>query len=170
MAVALTQKQQGNGSKGLVSPHLIRLSHHFSLLLFQILTEHGPSPRTKTSTRCVTNSLPLRETDSQCTTAIELKLSLCLTNYALRHEGVWGSGCIDPRILYIGTSWRLVLNFTPRPLYPRGKSPRYPLDRRLGGPQSLPGCCEEKKNLALPGIEPGLYRLCCSVSCLFCEY
>jgi hypothetical protein len=25
------------------------------------------------------------------------KLSLCLTNQALRHEDVWGSGCIDPR-------------------------------------------------------------------------
>jgi hypothetical protein len=24
----------------------------------------------------------------------------------------------------------------PRPLYPRGKMPRHPLDRRLGGPQS----------------------------------
>jgi hypothetical protein len=23
--------------------------------------------------------------------------SLCLINQALRHEGVWGSGCIDPR-------------------------------------------------------------------------
>jgi hypothetical protein len=28
-----------------------------------------------------------------------------------------------------------VVSFTPRPLYLRGKSPRYPLDRRLGGPQ-----------------------------------
>jgi len=33
--------------------------------------------------------------------------------------------------------WRWVVSFTPRPLYRRGKSPRYPLDRRLGGPQSL---------------------------------
>jgi hypothetical protein len=28
------------------------------------------------------------------------------------------------------------ISFTPRPLYPQGKSPWYPLDRRLGGPQS----------------------------------
>jgi hypothetical protein len=42
---------------------------------------------------------------------------------------------------------------TPAAL-PRGKSPRYPLDRRLGGPQSWSGRCDEK-NLALPGIEPG---------------
>jgi hypothetical protein len=31
--------------------------------------------------------------------------SLFLTNLALRHEGVWGSGCIDPYFLYLGTSW-----------------------------------------------------------------
>jgi hypothetical protein len=29
-----------------------------------------------------------------------------------------------------------VVSFLPRPLYPQGKSPWYPLDRRLGGPQS----------------------------------
>jgi hypothetical protein len=29
-----------------------------------------------------------------------------------------------------------VVSFTPRPLYPQGKSSWYPLDRRLGGPQS----------------------------------
>jgi hypothetical protein len=32
-----------------------------------------------------------------------------------------------------------VVSFTPRPLYPRGKSPRYPLDRRLGGSQNQSG-------------------------------
>jgi hypothetical protein len=29
-----------------------------------------------------------------------------------------------------------VVSFTPRPLYPRGKSPPYPLESRLNGPQS----------------------------------
>jgi hypothetical protein len=24
----------------------------------------------------------------------------------LRHEGVWGSGCIQPRFLHLSTSWR----------------------------------------------------------------
>jgi hypothetical protein len=47
-----------------------------------------------------------------------------------------GSGCTDPHFLDLGTSWRWVINFSPRPLYPQGKSHRYPLDRRLGGPQS----------------------------------
>jgi hypothetical protein len=32
-----------------------------------------------------------------------------------------------------------VVSFTPQPFYPRGKSPRYPPDRRLGGPQIRSG-------------------------------
>jgi hypothetical protein len=56
-----------------------------------------------------------------------------------------GSGCIDPHFLDLGTSWRWVDKFTPRPLYPRGKNPRYPLDRRLGGPQSRSGRFGEEK-------------------------
>jgi hypothetical protein len=47
---------------------------------------------------------------------------------------------------------------------PPGKKPRYPLERRLGGPQSRSGGCGEEKNLTMPGIErgassPSLYRL-----------
>jgi hypothetical protein len=61
-----------------------------------------------------------------CTTMVKVrkvKLSLCLTNYALRQEDVWGSGCINPHLLDLGTSWRWVVSFTPRPLYPREKAP-----------------------------------------------
>jgi hypothetical protein len=47
-----------------------------------------------------------------------------------------------------------VVNFTPLLLYPKLKSPRYSLDRRLGGLQSRLGRCGEEENLALPGIEP----------------
>jgi hypothetical protein len=43
-------------------------------------------------------------------------------SYALRLEDVW-SGCIDLRILDLGTSWTWVVSFTPRPLYPQGESP-----------------------------------------------
>jgi hypothetical protein len=51
-----------------------------------------------------------------------------------------------------------VVSFTPRPLYPQGKSPRYPLDRRLGGPQSRSGYgVEEKNSQPPPGIEPRSY-------------
>jgi hypothetical protein len=47
-----------------------------------------------------------------------------------------GSGCIDPRFLDLGTSWRWVVSFTPRPLYPQGKSPWYPLYRRWLDPRT----------------------------------
>jgi hypothetical protein len=49
------------------------------------------------------------------------------------------SGRIDSHFLDLGTCWMWVVSFTPRPLYPRGKSPQYQLDRRLGGPQSRSG-------------------------------
>jgi hypothetical protein len=42
--------------------------------------------------------------------------------------------------------------FMPWPLYTWEKSPLYPSDRKLGGPQNQSGPCEEEKNL-LPGIE-----------------
>jgi hypothetical protein len=58
-----------------------------------------------------------------------------------------GSGCLDSRFLDLSTSWRWVVNFTPLALYPRGKSPRYPLDRRLGGSQSRSGRYGEVKIL-----------------------
>jgi hypothetical protein len=48
-----------------------------------------------------------------------------------------------------------VVSFTHRPLYPQGKSPWYPLDRRLGRPQSRSGRGGEDKNSQTsPGIEP----------------
>jgi hypothetical protein len=57
----------------------------------------------------------------------------------------WGSEGIASRILDFGITSRWVVSFTPRPLYPQGKSPWYPLDRRLGGPQSLSGRGGEEK-------------------------
>jgi hypothetical protein len=46
-------------------------------------------------------------------------------------------------------------SFTPRPLFPQWKSTWYPLDRRLGGPQSRSGRGgEEKNSQPPPGIEP----------------
>jgi hypothetical protein len=35
----------------------------------------------------------------------------------------------------LGTGWRIVVSFTLRPLYSGEKSPKYPLERRLDGPQ-----------------------------------
>jgi hypothetical protein len=36
----------------------------------------------------------------------KVKLTLCLTNYTLCQEGVWGSERIDSHFLDLGTSWR----------------------------------------------------------------
>jgi len=67
----------------------------------------------------------------------------------------WGSRDIAPRILNLGAKWRLVVSFTPRPLYSRGKNTRYALDRTLGGPHSRSGRDgEEKNSQPLPGLEP----------------
>jgi hypothetical protein len=76
------------------------------------------------------------------------KLSLCLPNHTLRHEDVWGSGCRDPHFLELGTSWKSVVRFTPR-----GKSPRYSLDRRLDEARSRYGRHGEVKILAPTGTE-----------------
>jgi len=64
------------------------------------------------------------------------------------------NGWIEPRILNVGPSWRWVVSFTPRPLYPRGKNTGYPLNGRLGGSQVRSGRGDkEKKSQPLPGIE-----------------
>jgi hypothetical protein len=92
------------------------------------------------------------------------------------HEDVLGNGGIAPRI-NLGTRWRWVVSLTPLPLYPRGKSSWYPLDRRLGGPQSRPGRGGKEKNSQPPSAiepwnpdrpvrSPALYRLNYHGSCL----
>jgi hypothetical protein len=53
---------------------------------------------------------------------------------------------MDPRFLDLGISWRWVVSFTSRPLYPR-----YPLNKRLGGPQSWSGRHGEVRILAPTG-------------------
>jgi hypothetical protein len=52
-----------------------------------------------------------------------------------------------------------VVSFMPRPLYPHGKSPLYPLDRGLGWPQNRSRCCgEEKNSQLLLGFEPPIIQ------------
>jgi hypothetical protein len=67
----------------------------------------------------------------------------------------WGSGGIVPRVHDLDTSWRWVV-IMPQPLYSDWRSPLYPLDRRLGGPQSRFGHSggEENNSQPPPGIEP----------------
>jgi hypothetical protein len=74
-------------------------------------------------------------------------------NWTLRHEGVWGSGFIEPHFLDLGTRWRWVVSFMPRPLYHRGNSPRYPLDRSWVNLKSSLGDMEKWKFFRTPGLE-----------------
>jgi hypothetical protein len=67
-----------------------------------------------------------------------------------RHIREWRYSSIN---LDLGSRQIWVVSFMPWPLYLQGKSPRYPLDSRLGGAQSQSGHCEEK-SLPLPGTEP----------------
>jgi hypothetical protein len=79
-------------------------------------------------------------------------LPLNMFLYLTKHHTVktyLGTGGIAPRILDLGTR-RCVVSFTSRPLYRRGKSPHYPLNRRLGGPQSRSGRGGEEKNYQPP--------------------
>jgi len=67
-----------------------------------------------------------------------------------------GSGVIALLTLNIGTRWKRMVSFTPRPPYSQGKRACYPLDKRLCGPQRWSGRGgEEEKYLSLPmpGIE-----------------
>jgi hypothetical protein len=88
-------------------------------------------------------------------------------------KAYWGSGRISPRIPDLGTRWRRVFSFMPRPLYAQGKSPCYPLDRRLGGPQSRSRRGGEEKNsqplqgLELPVIQPVGQRYTTELSRIF---
>jgi hypothetical protein len=62
----------------------------------------------------------------------------------------YGSGCIDPHLL---TSALVGGNFTPRPLYPRGKSPG---THWIGGWVDLRAGLddlEKRKFLTLPGLK-----------------
>jgi len=53
-----------------------------------------------------------------------------------------------------------VVTFTPQLFYTQGKNPWYPLDRRLGGPQSQSGHGGvEKNSQPLSGLEPLIIQL-----------
>jgi hypothetical protein len=51
---------------------------------------------------------------------------------------LFGKGKVHPITGHKANRWGWVVNAMPRPLYPPGKS-RYPLYRRLGGPQGRSG-------------------------------
>jgi hypothetical protein len=70
-------------------------------------------------------------------------------------------------ILELGTESRCVANFTPRPLYPRGKGPQYPFDSTdlLGPIAGKDAVRSKEKSLAPAGnrnlaVQPVLESLC----------
>jgi hypothetical protein len=80
------------------------------------------------------------------------------------------SGCIDPHFVDLGTSWRRVVSFAPRPLFSWGNTP---WTHWIGGwvnPRAGLDELEKRKFLALLGVElqplgrparsQSLYRLC----------
>jgi len=69
----------------------------------------------------------------------------------VRREGMWGNGGKALRVLNVETTWRWVFTFTLVPLYCQGKNPRYPLNRKLSGPNSRSGRFGEEKNSCLFG-------------------
>lgn len=75
----------------------------------------------------------------------KVMLSLSLTkHHDVTVVGSWGTA---PHILNSSTRLMWTVSFTPRLLYPWGKVPWYPIDRRRDGPQSLSGCYRDKKDV-----------------------
>jgi hypothetical protein len=81
-------------------------------------------------------------------------LSLCLTNLALHHEGVRGSGRIDPYLFYLCASLEVSGQFHAPAALPPGKEP--PSTYWVGGwvdPTASMDNVENRKFLTLPGFE-----------------
>jgi hypothetical protein len=77
---------------------------------------------------------------------VESQVVPVLNNEGQCHEGVWGSGFIDPHFLDLGTT-SLSGQLHVSAALPPGKLSWYWLDRRLDGPQNRSGHCGEKKIL-----------------------
>jgi hypothetical protein len=85
--------------------------------------------------------IKLRDDDlHNSTRRIILTVKVKVSCPATRHGGVWGGRRYSSYSFLTseldGGEWSAS---RPAALYPRGKDPRYPLDRRLGGPQSRSG-------------------------------
>jgi hypothetical protein len=82
-----------------------------------------------------------------------VRLSSYLINYALRHGDVWGSRCIDPGVLGLGTSWRSVDQLhAPAALSLRGRVPGTNCIGSWIAPRTGLHDVENRKILPLPGL------------------
>jgi hypothetical protein len=79
-----------------------------------------------------------------------------------------GGGCIYPHF-DLGTSWRWVVSFTPRPLYPRGKSPGTHWMGCWVDPRAGLDDLEKRKFLTLPWLELRPLR-CPAVASRYTDY
>jgi hypothetical protein len=78
-----------------------------------------------------------------------------MLNYASCYEIKQWSGDSAPCILNLRTRWRLVVSFIPWPLHLQGKSPQYPMNSNMGGPQTQSGnlqsfCLQSTKGKVVP--------------------
>jgi hypothetical protein len=76
---------------------------------------------------------------------------LPVPSYAPHNKDMmWSAGTATPFLTLAADGGELSAS-RPCRFIPGGKKPRYPLDKRLGGPQSRFGCCREEKNLSPAG-------------------
>jgi hypothetical protein len=80
------------------------------------------------------------------------ELSLCLTKHHTMKMH-WGNGGMAPCILVLGTIWRLVVSFTPRPLYSRERAPGSQWRGGWVGPRASLDTVVKRK-IPLPRIKP----------------
>jgi hypothetical protein len=81
-------------------------------------------------------------------------------------ESYWGSGGIAPPILWRRHYMEVSGQIHAPDLYPQGKSPSYPLDRKLGGPRAVLVAVVKRKipsprresNLRTPIVQPVAQR------------
>jgi hypothetical protein len=80
---------------------------------------------------------------------IEVKQSKCFTGHGMKANR--GSKCTPPFIIKLGTRWRKVVNFTPRPLHPREKTDTHLIGGWVG-PRALLDVSRREKSLEHTGI------------------
>jgi hypothetical protein len=76
-----------------------------------------------------------------------------INKYKVRHESVWGNGCIDPRFFDLGTSLRRGISHPHRSYYPQEKSPRTHWIGGWVGLRTGLDDVEKRKFFILPGLE-----------------
>jgi hypothetical protein len=130
---------------------ILKLQRTFLLMSSSLRQTQKNSPRDSTVTWDQNSNGCVYNIEKSIYKKVKVKQSRYAPWRRLGGEEVWLLLILD-----LGTRWEWVVSVTPLPrFYSRGKDPRYPLYRRLGGPQSRSGHRGQRKNpLLLPGIEP----------------